>query len=172
MDPKTIELFNHSFLVTKEGDVVDITNGRCLLKKFYRNKKTGYYQFNVSDKNKQHAVYRHILIATAFVHKPYGCDEVNHINGVRGDDRVENLEWVTTLGNVHHAYNTGLVKARKMYAVQCVETREIFPSYCQAAVSINSNPHQIKMSCLKGYCARGYHFKYINKSNEKYKENQ
>jgi len=34
--------------------------------------------------------------------------ECNHINGVKGDNRIENLEYVTHKGNVQHAYDTGL----------------------------------------------------------------
>lgn len=52
--------------------------------------------------NKSHMTHR--LVATAFIGQPPSPDsEVNHKNGVKNDNRVVNLEWVTRLENIHHS---------------------------------------------------------------------
>jgi hypothetical protein len=50
----------------------------------------------------------HRLVAHAFISNPLGLSDVNHINGDKSDNRVENLEWATRGENVRHAYKTGL----------------------------------------------------------------
>jgi hypothetical protein len=72
--------------------------------------KSGYCQVSLCENNNCiiHSVHR--LVAKAFIPNPENKPEVNHINGVKADNRVENLEWNTQSENGSHAYKTGLSK--------------------------------------------------------------
>lgn len=61
---------------------------------------------NKIEKNK----HIHQLVAEAFIPNPNNYKYVNHINGVKTDNRVENLEWCTLYQNNAHAYKNNLRK--------------------------------------------------------------
>jgi hypothetical protein len=54
----------------------------------------------------------HALVALSFLgERPTDKHEVNHLNGIKTDNRVENLQWVTRSENIKHAFDTGLKPA-------------------------------------------------------------
>lgn len=66
-----------------------------------RKEKFGSGYASVSIRNKTYLVHR--LVAMAWIPNPEGKPQVNHIDGVRNNNSVENLEWVTNLENREHA---------------------------------------------------------------------
>lgn len=70
---------------------------------------TGYMRLGLRDKkNSRHYYFVHRIVARAFVENKQNLPIVNHIDGNKLNNRVENLEWCTHVQNVQHAFRTGL----------------------------------------------------------------
>jgi hypothetical protein len=85
-----------------------LTRGQELKQMF--NKK-GYPEVRLR-KNGTHTRLVHKLVSSAFLVKSEGCTQINHISGVKTDNSVINLEWVTNSENQKHAYKLGLQPSR------------------------------------------------------------
>ena len=71
--------------------------------------KDGYMKLNLSNRLVEKRYLVHRLVLQTFVGSPpKGRYEVNHRNGIKNDNRVENLEWCSNLENAGHAHRTGL----------------------------------------------------------------
>ena len=68
-------------------------------------KANHYHKVRVSGKY----IDAHRLIAMAFIDNPDNKQFVNHINGIKTDNRRPNLEWCTASENTKHAYDKGLM---------------------------------------------------------------
>lgn len=74
--------------------------------------KCGYLEITLCLKGIQKKFRVHRLIASAFIINIKNKSCVNHINGVKADNRVENLEWCTHSENLLHAYDLGLITTK------------------------------------------------------------
>lgn len=99
MDFREIEGYEGLYSVNKKGDVISLLSKKILKK---RLTACGYHTVALF-KNKKRSEYKeHRLVAQAFIPNPENKLIINHINRVKNDNRVENLEWVTQRENVSH----------------------------------------------------------------------
>jgi hypothetical protein len=73
----------------------------------------GYPTVSLRWNGKASEVNVHVLVAAAFLGDNSGAAEVNHIDGVKTNNRVVNLEWVPHADNLRHALATGLRTGRR-----------------------------------------------------------
>ena len=101
----------------------------------------------------------HRMVAQTWLDNPNHYEEVNHINGDKDDNRVENLEWVTHSQNIRHSIRIGL---RKGTPIRIAETGEIFESIAECARRIGGYQSNIS-ACLAGRrsTCRGYHLERV-----------
>jgi hypothetical protein len=100
---QTKELEKH--IVYSDGRIWSKLFKRFNSTKITLGSKNPYEQFKINRKS----IYVHRLIAECFIPNPLNLPEVNHKNGIKTDNRMENLEWVTRLENQDHACKTGLI---------------------------------------------------------------
>lgn len=101
---------NFKHFVSSEGEV---SNWGGKGKRHYLKQKidrAGYLTVSLKVDGSRKTKFVHRLVAKAFRHKPKNKEYVNHIDGVKTNNLMENLEWVTHSENMQHAYKTGLCK--------------------------------------------------------------
>jgi len=72
----------------------------------------GYRHVTLMKNNKAYCKKIHRLVAEAFLDNPNNYPQVNHINGIKSDNRLENLEWCNQSHNMQHAMSIGLKTMR------------------------------------------------------------
>lgn len=77
------------------------------------NHSAGYLAICLYENKKPKRFLIHRLVANAFLPNPENKKEVNHINGNKKDNRLENLEWCTSSENRLHSYKHGLQPINK-----------------------------------------------------------
>src|SRR5699024_6170558 len=74
--------------------------------------KNTYLSVRLYKNNQYKKMYVHRLVAEAFLSNPFNKSTVNHKNGNKTDNRVDNLEFMTHKEQTRHAYDTGLLKRK------------------------------------------------------------
>ena len=106
--------------VTTDGKV--FLDGR---EKKQFNHSRGYKLVHLRGNSK----YVHRLVGEYHIPNPNNLPEINHKNGIKSDNRVENLEWVTRQQNMNHAFELGLhPTGRKISFQQAEELRSLYSS--------------------------------------------
>ena len=77
--------------------------------------KKGYKRVAIMINGKLTTLKVHRIVAKAFIDNVDGKPQVNHIDCVKTNNEVTNLEWVNNSENIQHAFDNGLMKAKRLH---------------------------------------------------------
>lgn len=153
---------------------VEARNGKTAYKKIFKSRllrphySRGYLIVSLCRNGIAHTVPIHKCVCKAFIPNPEGFTDINHKNGDREDNRVENLEWCTRQYNIWHSYYVNMREPSGSKPVLCLETGITYPSCMAAGRALNIDNSAIA-DVAKGVYKqmKGYHFVFVGKTDPK-----
>lgn len=151
------------YSVSTEGEVRKDTTNYILSQSSQQDYK--FVTLLINGQQKRMRVHR--MVAMTFIENPDNKPYVNHINGIRYDNNVENLEWVTQSENIQHAVRTGLMQnGRKKAVIQYNlngDKMATFESASEAARQTGGSQSKITMCCKRQReTANDYQWRYYD----------
>lgn len=186
---KEVDGFGGRYKISSKGRIMSSWGGWKLKTPTIQR---GYYVTGLYLKPKKKVEFIHRLVAMAFIPNPEAKPQVNHKDGNKLNNDVENLEWVTASENAIHAIhviktkvpsrNKGyklseetIAKRKEFYkthpancakAVRCVQTGEVFSSLRKATEHFNISRRGMYLAMRDNRSIKGIKFEYVGETNE------
>lgn len=117
-------------LVDKSGNIYELDGAPSKLHDNGNGYLLNIFRYNLEGKVIAGREYIHRIVARTFLEQPDGATQVNHKDGDKNNNSVDNLEWVTPSSNIRHAHKAGLMKNRTENAKTVVLTEaEVIDCY-------------------------------------------
>lgn len=167
---KDIPNFN-GYQASCQGRIFSQKRNKVL--KTNKNEK-GYLRVNLSVNGKRTSQRVNRLIAMTFLDNPDNLPEVNHKNGNKEDNTVNNLEWCTHLYNMQEAYKNNQIPPRKANKTSFTPKQVLkydldnnllnkYNTLSEASKLNNINPQTLSRYCLNQRKSKDYIWRYADK---------
>lgn len=143
--------------VSNTGLVRNIKTGKILRQ---HKTKRGYKTVYLASLDCGKRMLVHRIVAKTFIKNPDDRPQVNHKDGDKSNNNVDNLEWCTQSQNQQHRRN---VLKKGLRAVQCVETGKVYESVKSAADQNGTYIPNVVRACKNGSTASGLHWTYLER---------
>jgi hypothetical protein len=145
-----------AYVVYPDGRIYSIFKKRFLKPYVSDN---GYERIRLYKDKEWQSTTVHRLVATLFLEKPKSKDQVNHKNGIKTDNRAENLEWCTGSENQKHSWAMGLIKSAHARIIIDTRTGVFYESVAELAKLLNVSKVYLAQK-LNGYRKNNTHYLY------------
>lgn len=118
---KEIKGYEGKYIISNYGEIISLPRYKENNSKLqyvppkeicrYINKYNGYIYVQLWNNSNYKNIRLHRLVAENFIPNPENKCQINHIDGNKQNNRIDNLEWCTASENIIHAYKTGLRKS-------------------------------------------------------------
>lgn len=150
-----------NYAISNLGNIKNIKKGNILTPYLNTN---GYLTYTFCQNGVKKTFRLHRLVALYFIDNPNNLPYVNHKDGDKTNNKVENLEWCTAKENDVHARSSGLKNQEKPIIAKNIETNETltFKSVTEAGAFLGINKGTIsKVLNGKRNQTHGYKFYFI-----------
>lgn len=155
---RTIPGFEGLYVISMTGEVLSLRRRKFLTPHL---QSSGYLQVLLSKGGRRTWYLVHRLVAEAFIPNPERLSQVNHKNGDKLDNWIENLEWVSGSENLRHRHRVLGQPGGRSRPVICLDSGVEYPSAKAAALALNVNRSGVAMCCPGKYkSTKNLHFKF------------
>ena len=136
-----------NYSVSDKGEIKNDITGRKLKPSIQQ----GYCHVGLTINGKVKRCRVHRLVTNAFLPNPDKKPYVNHIDGCRSNNNINNLEWCTPSYNTQHAVKLGLIKSKKVYQYDLNDNLIcVYKNVNEVAKVFNTSKNMIYLVC-NGY---------------------
>lgn len=141
-----------NYLINRVGDIYSRISGKFMT---LGTTKDGYrYCRAISDSGESRVLFRHRALGLTFLHPKISVKNlvINHLDGVPGNDGLDNIEWTTYSGNNQHAYDNYL-KCSSAVSIECLNLHDgvvtKYPSISACSTATGIGREAIRWRLLK-----------------------